>query len=251
MAILLVAAFAAAPLIPWTLRNLRAFHKFQPLAPRYANEAHEFVPLGFNRWVKTWIADYVSVEEVYWQVPDLAIDPAQLPSRAFDSPQQREQTLQVLAGYNAQLRISPDLDKRFSDLAAQRVRASRLRYYGWLPALRIADMWLRPRTEILPPDVRWWEFDDEPKWSALAIVLLLVNLLYLAAAIAGWRRSRLTRQVKLLLTFVVLRSLFLGTLENPEPRYMLECYPVVIFLASASVVTIVSSTKNRINNPEN
>jgi hypothetical protein len=26
---------------------------------------------------------------------------------------------------------------------------------------------------------------------------------------------------------------FLGTLENPEPRYTLECYPVVILLASA------------------
>jgi len=30
----------------------------------------------------------------------------------------------------------------------------------------------------------------------------------------------------------VLRSAFLGTLENPEPRYTLECYPVVILLGS-------------------
>jgi hypothetical protein len=29
-----------------------------------------------------------------------------------------------------------------------------------------------------------------------------------------------------------LRSVFLWTLENPEPRYALECYPVVILLAS-------------------
>ena len=251
MAAILVATFAAAPLIPWTLRNLRVFHKFQPLAPRYANEANEFVPLGFNRWVRTWIADYVSVEEVYWQVPDLAIDPAQLPSRAFDSPAQRERTLGVLADYNAQLRVPPDLDKRFAELAAQRIRESPLRYYIWLPALRIADMWLRPRTEILPPDIRWWEFNDQPEGSALAVVLLLLNLLYVAAAIAGWWHSRLTKHLGLLLTFVVLRSLFLGTLENPEPRYMLECYPLVISLASAAIVTIWSSTRNRINNLEN
>ena len=32
----------------------------------------------------------------------------------------------------------------------------------------------------------------------------------------------------LMLLFVVLRSAFLGTLENPEPRYTLECYPVVL-----------------------
>jgi hypothetical protein len=37
----------------------------------------------------------------------------------------------------------------------------------------------------------------------------------------------------LLLTFVILRSAFLGTLENPEPRYTLECYPLVIILAAA------------------
>ena len=232
-----VGLFSAAPLVPWTLRNLRAFHKFQPLAPRYANEANEFVPLGFNRWVKTWIADYVSVEEVYWQVPDLPIDPSQLPTRAFDSPPQREQTLQLLADYNAEMRIPPAMDKRFAALAEQRVASSPWRYYVWLPAVRIVDMWLRPRTEILPSDIRWWEFDDEPKWSALAIFLMLVNFFYVFAAMAGWWRARFTKQLGLLLTFVVLRSLFLGTLENPEPRYVLECFPILIILASAAFQT--------------
>jgi hypothetical protein len=39
--------------------------------------------------------------------------------------------------------------------------------------------------------------------------------------------------MNLLIVFVILRSLFLGTLENPEPRYTLECYPVVIVAAAA------------------
>ncbi len=47
-----------------------------------------------------------------------------------------------------------------------------------------------------------------------------------------WTKGREIPLLGLLLTFVILRSLFLGTLENPEPRYTLECYPVVIFLAS-------------------
>ena len=33
--------------------------------------------------------------------------------------------------------------------------------------------------------------------------------------------------------FVLLRSAFLGTLENPEPRYTLECYPAIVVLASS------------------
>ena len=27
----------------------------------------------------------------------------------------------------------------------------------WLPFLRTADMWLRPRTELLDVETRWWE----------------------------------------------------------------------------------------------
>jgi hypothetical protein len=37
----------------------------------------------------------------------------------------------------------------------------------------------------------------------------------------------------MLVAFVVLRSLFLGTLENPEPRYTLEMFPVLIVFAAA------------------
>src|SRR5205085_10423314 len=135
---------------------LRTMHRFQPLAPRYANEENELVPTGFNRWVKTWIADYASVEEIYWNVPGTAIDPEKLPTRAFDSEQQREQTEQLIEDYNDQLHISPELDARFASLAAQRVHDSPLRYYVLLPLLRVADMWLRPRTELLPSDSRWW-----------------------------------------------------------------------------------------------
>jgi hypothetical protein len=36
--------------------------------------------------------------------------------------------------------------------------------------------------------------------------------------------------------FLALRSLFLGTLENPEPRYTLECYPVVIVAAAVFLI---------------
>jgi hypothetical protein len=47
------------------------------------------------------------------------------------------------------------------------------------------------------------------------------------------------------LLFIVLRSLFLGTLENPESRYTLECYPVIILFASA-----LWAQRNTLNNPD-
>ena len=230
---LILVVVSLATLVPWTVRNLRVFHEFQPLAPRYANEENSFVPVGFERWVKTWIVDYASVEEIYWAVPGNKIDAEKLPLRAFDSPEQRDQTQQLLGDYNDSLQVTPDLDARFAALASERVHHSLLRYYVELPLLRIADMWLRPRTETLPSDTRWWEFDDDPEWLALALILGIVNLLYVGAAFAGLLRGRFAPHLGLVLTFVVLRSAFLGSLENPEPRYTLECYPVVIILVAA------------------
>jgi 4-amino-4-deoxy-L-arabinose transferase-like glycosyltransferase len=231
---LLVAAGAAAPLIPWTLRNLHTLHRFEPLAPRYATDADDIVMTGFNRWVKTWMADYVSVQEIYWAIPGAEFDLTRLPRRAFDSEQQREQTSELVAEYNDSGHdMTEELDARFATLAAERVHAAPLRYYLWLPAVRIADMWLRPRTELFPSDPRWWEFNDDGRWLAVSLVFGVVNLAYVALAAAGLRHSREFFGIGLFVLFLLLRSVFLGSLENPEPRYTLECYPLVIVLASA------------------
>jgi len=231
-AALAVGLIALAPLVPWGFRNWHTLHRFQPLAPRYANQEDEFVPMGFNRWVKTWMADYVSIEEIYWPVPGDPIPADKLPARAFDSETQQQQTVQLLTEYNESLHFTPELDAKFATLAAHRIHDHPLRYYFWLPAVRIVDMWLRPRTELLPCDSRWWEFNDDPQWSALAVALGIINLLYAGAAVAGLARGRFIPHLGLLLSFVILRSVFLGTLENPEPRYILECYPAVILLAA-------------------
>jgi 4-amino-4-deoxy-L-arabinose transferase-like glycosyltransferase len=231
-AIILVVS-ALAPLVPWTLRNLHTLHRFQPLAPRYANDSDEPVMVGFNRWTKTWIADYVSVEEIYWNVPGSEINVKQLPRRAFDSEQQRLETASLFADYNRDHDVSPELDARFAELASARIHSAPFRYYLWLPAVRIADMWLRPRTELLPSDPRWWEFNDDPGWLAVSILFGLVNLAYVVAAATGLLRARAFFGIGLFALFPVLRSLFLGTLENPEPRYTLECYPLVIVAAAA------------------
>ena len=229
----LVLAISLAPLVPWTVRNWQVFHRFQPLVPQSASDPDEFAPAGFDKWVRTWAADYVSTEEVYWAVPGDKLDMNVLPARAFDTAWQRRLTQAIADDYNKALVVNPELDARFMHLAKLRVFDQPLRYYVWLPILRIADMWLRPRTEMLPLDSRWWEYADDSRSSILAILWGGLNLLFIGAAVMGIIRGRRPRYVGLMLLFVVLRSAFLGSLPNPEPRYTLECYPVVLVLGAA------------------
>ena len=168
---LLLGLCAIAPLVPWTIRNWRTFHVFQPLAPRYANDPGEFVPAGFNRWVKTWIVDYVSVEDIYWRVPGEDISIGDLPERAFDSRVSYDRTESIFDEYSQQLYLDPELDGEFENLALQRMSHNPFRYYVWLPTLRMADMWLRPRTEILPVESRWWDFRKHRGQSFFALTM--------------------------------------------------------------------------------
>lgn len=231
---LLLLAASLAPLVPWTVRNWRTFHVFQPLAPRYANDPGEFVPHGFIHWTKSWIADYVSVHEIYWHSGEEPIDAGLLPERAFDSRQEFDKTWELIGAYNDQLNLGPELDAQFEQLARERVNHNPFRYYVWLPFLRIADMWLRPRTEMLPVESRWWEFSRHPGGSAFALLLAGINLFYVLAAFRGWMEWKLGIGGAVLIAFVLMRSAFLGTLENPESRYVLECFPAMLALAGGA-----------------
>jgi hypothetical protein len=95
-------------------------------------------------------------------------------------------------------------------------------------------MWLRPRTEILNIDTRWWDFDAHRKESAFALVWAGLNLLLILLACRGWLQCRLGVAGVFLISFILLRSIFLSTLENPEPRYVLECFPILLALAGGA-----------------
>ncbi len=227
------AVLSVLPFVPWTIRNWRTFHVFQPLAPRYATDPGEFTDPGFNRWTKTVCVDLACTWEVYWNVDSDVIDVAKLPSRAFDSSTQYAQTRQLLDDYNKTLSLTPEMDERFAQLAADRASAHPLRYYVALPLARLADMWLRPRTELLWIELRWWEFDPHEGETVFAWAYAGLNLLYLVAALFGVRRW--PPLAGAMVAFVLLRCALLATIEAPEPRYTLECFPIVIAFAAIAL----------------
>jgi len=231
------ALLSLLPLVAWTLRNGRTFHVFQPLAPRYANDPGEFTYPGFVRWVRTLTADFTSTSEIYWNGNSDRIDPGSLPARAIDNLAQSQETQRLLWDYNATTTLTPDLDARFAQLAQERIRAHPFRYYVTLPLLRLADMWLRPRVETLNTQLRWWQYAQHPVQTWVAIFYGLLNLAYLLAAFLGLLRW--PRLAGSMVALIALRSLLLATLEAPESRYTLECFPMVIVLAACYFTTRV------------
>ncbi len=221
---------AIVPLVPWAIRNAVTFHVFQPLAPRHVNDPGERVNLGFYRWLRTWAVDFETTSRVFWKVGTETIDPAALSSRAFDSRAQQAATYALLAEYNQRKDLTVELDNRFNALADERIHAHPIDYFVKMPVLRVLDMWLRPRTEGMEIHVSWWRWREHRGQSAVALALGLLNLAYVLAAVAGaCRRPPLA---VLLATYLALRCLLLATLENPEPRYTLEAFPILFVLAA-------------------
>ena len=232
--VILTALLTIAPLGPWAARNWRTFHVIQPLAPRNANDPGEPVPTGFQRWFRTWGVDYLSTEQVYWNYDNDLILATNLPTRAFDSPEQYGQTAALLEEYNRSTSASPEFNARFAALAAARVRAGWWRYYVGLPLARLGDMLLRPRTELLVVPLDWWRWRAHPRGSLLAIAFLVVNLGYFV--LAGWGvrrcRGRLGGVGLAMSLFFVMRCAMLASIDNSEPRYTLEFFPLLFILGS-------------------
>jgi 4-amino-4-deoxy-L-arabinose transferase-like glycosyltransferase len=232
------------PLMVWTARNWRVFHVIQPLAPRYANDPDEVAPLGFQRWFRTWAIDYKATYDIYWNYDDTRMSVGDLPPRAFDDAQQMEQTRALFAQYNKVRSATLTFDHAFAQIAAERIADHPLRYYVVLPVAREVDMWLRPRLELTTMPLDWWAVGEHPGQSAEEIAYALLNAAYLGLAVMGawrWRGCGWSGRGAMacaMLGFVALRCVLLLTLDNSEPRYTLECFPVVILLGSFAMARV-------------
>jgi hypothetical protein len=239
--VVLAALCVLLPLAPWTLRNWRTFHVLQPLAPRFATDPGETIPLGFQRWYRTWAIDYASTEEIYWNYDSAPIDIANLPNRAFDNDEQYARTAALLADYNENYNATPQLDAHFAALARERILADPIRYYLALPVARLLNMALRPRAEMLPISLDWWNWRAHRRETEFATLFAALNLAYFVMGAVGlwlWHRRGWGVDAPLawsMLAFVLLRCALLLTLDNSEPRYTLEFFPLLVLWASAMV----------------
>jgi len=162
------------------------------------------------------------------------LDVDALPSRAFDSPAQYADTVALAAYYNnSGMDLTPEVDARFGRIADERIAADPLRYYLWLPLGRVVDMWLRPREDNLPIDLDWWVYSHHHAQTEFSWAYAALNAIYLLLGVAGLcLRPRLWAAM---LAYMLLRSVLLLTVEAPETRYTLECFPMLIVLGGAAL----------------
>jgi hypothetical protein len=254
------------PILPWAARNFVTMKKVEFLAPRYVNLPGEYSTVGFNAWTQTWLERYRDVYLTVWKIGEtdqpLVID--ELPSTAFDSPQEKARVADLFEQYNnnADLDITPEVDDAFAQLARERTRRHPLRTYLRVPFERALTIWFTPRTELLPIDGKFWPVREQWQDSHADVLVTgsfaMLGYSYAALAIGGIWMAWRARNAKppdgipndvagtnmwgigLLLAYFIVRTAFLTTVEAPEPRYVVSCYPGVLAFVSLLSIRKVS-----------
>ena len=85
---------------PWTIRNVRTFHLFQPLAPSHGEMPGEFVPRGYQAWLRTWLDDEAYIAPFLWSLDSEPITIEDVPPKAFDSADEKARVAALLEKYN-------------------------------------------------------------------------------------------------------------------------------------------------------
>ncbi|HSE16051.1 MAG TPA: glycosyltransferase family 39 protein [Pyrinomonadaceae bacterium] len=265
-------------LVPWTIRNRRVFHVFQPLAPAHAEMPGEFVPRGYLLWVRTWLDDERYVGPALWSLDMRQIHVEDFPARAFDSKEERDRVAALFEKYNhpdgdeeeedssaeeedepeeepepdehpqpedADVEMTPEIDAGFAQIGQERVAHARLRYYVVLPLKRGVTLWFDTHSQYYPFNGELLPLEDldhdihQQYWLPLfAGLTWAYTLLSIAGGWLLWSSGE-RRWLLMMALLIFLRLGFFATLENPEPRYTVEIFPFLIILGAAGLATML------------
>ena len=134
------------------------------------------------------------------------------------------------------LKISPEVDTGFQQIAEQRIANEPAKYYVALPAKRAASMWFDTHSEYYPFGGEMFPVKDLDNENYQNLWLpLLGSLMWIYTLLAfGGAIILLKRRTRLWLIMTILlclpRTAFFGTLENPEPRYLVEMFILAAIL---------------------
>lgn len=256
----LCAGFVLA-LAPWTIRNVRVFGIFQPVAPKFANMPNEFLPLGYISWLRTWINDERYVGPAEDTIGLYPIDIDKMPDSAFDSEAEREQVELLLDRYNNPPKPEPtnegeeppeilprmtaEIDSVFGEIAAERITRHPFRYYALLPVERAGSLWFDTHSQYYPFQGEIFPLEDldtdhhQQYWLSLfAGLIWFYTIVGLIGAWVLWKAGSTRWWVFLLVLSILPRLAFLAAQEHPEARYTVEFLPIVAAAGSLALANL-------------
>jgi hypothetical protein len=239
----LMACACAVPLLPWIVRNAITLHEFQPLAPKDTMLPGEVNPKGFMAWERTWLFRVRDCYLVPWKLNDDEIHLGDIPPEAFDTPEERDRVAAVLEQYNEDLTFTREEDAVFAQLAHERTARHPLRTYLWIPLRRAVRIWFTPRIELVPVSGHVFPLaymrEEDPVDQEVTILFFLGNVVYVGLGLWGawklWKCRGARAALAVLGSYILVRTAFLTTMETPEPRYVLVCFPALIALGALVV----------------
>ena len=245
-----------AVLAPWTIRNALLFKTFQPLNPRTLSMPGEFAAEGYAVWLRSWIDHPRYVGPLLFAVDRDPITITQVPDRAFDSPAERDEVAALFRRYDTPgsaedadeqgrvplVGMTPEIDAAFADIGRARAARHPVRHYVVLPVKRAIMLWFDPHADYYPFGgylFPWASLDPDRHqkvWLPLFVGLtLLWTIVGWLGALTLWRAPDGRRWLLLAALVIVPRLILLSSMENPEPRYTMEFFPVITALAGCAL----------------
>jgi len=155
----------------------------------------------------------------------------------------------------AAVEMTPDIDAGFAELAQERITRHPIRFYVLVPLKRASSLWFDTHSqyypfqgELLPLSAL--DTDTHQQYFLPAFVLLtwLYTVLAVAGAVIMWLDKSSRRWLLLLALLVIPRLAFLTSMENPEPRYVVEFFAFIIAVASISLAHGCDLVRSRLAN---
>ena len=104
-------------------------------------------------------------------------------------------------------------------------------------------MWFRPRVENLPIELDWQNYDEHEWETIFSWFCVGLNIVFMALATIGVILR--PRFAFAMLAYILLRSAILATIEAPEARYTIECYPLIFVLSGVCVASLYTRLTRR------
>jgi predicted acyltransferase len=136
--------------------------------------------------------------------------------------------------------MTPEIDAGFAEIAQGRIDRAPFRYYVFLPAKRAIGSWFDSHSLYYPfggqlSPVSDIDYDvSQQYWLPLFVTLMwLYTLIAAGGLVYLWRqRSRMLRWLVLLALMTLPRVVLFSSVENPEPRYLVELFIFTALLAA-------------------